>query len=77
MLLAEFVPKNFCNLQHCEAVAEPEWIIELLRADYEHSHMHMEKQQAHTHLYTRTHTDVDNKHTLVHCLDLTLGIDAL
>lgn len=26
-------------------------------------------------LHTRTNTDVDNKHTLIHCLDLTLRID--
>lgn len=47
-------------------------IIELLREDYERRPVHTD-----TEWNTRTHTDVDSKHTLVQCLDLTLGIDAV
>ena len=39
--------------------------------------MHTQACNRHTYSYTRTNTDVDNKHTLVHCLDLTSGIDAV
>lgn len=47
-------------------------IIELLREDYERRPVRTD-----TEWNTRTHTDVDSKHTLVQCLDLTLGIDAV
>lgn len=48
------------------------WIIELLREDYERRPVRTD-----TEWNTRTHSDVDSKHTLVQCLDLRLGIDAV
>lgn len=74
MVQAEFVARNFCNITFLRLRQRQNGSLNFwgqIRSTLTCT------QTCNTYLYTRTHTDVDNKHALVHCLDLTLGIDAV